>query len=273
MSTPRLKAPGGACDCHMHIYENRYPLASTATFKPPHAPVRAYLEVQRRLGLERMVVVQPSAYGFDNSCTLTAVAALGSRARGIAVVPPDVSDDELARLAAAGVKGIRYFMLAGGVVGWDTLERMALRVAPLGWHVQLQVDGRTLPDHESLLKGLPCALVIEHNGKFLEPVSTDHRAFRALQRLLDGGRCWVKVSAPYETSVSGPPHYEDVARIAKALIRTNPERCLWASNWPHPNQTTLPDDALLLDLLLEWAGSDDARRRMLVDNPAELYGF
>jgi D-galactarolactone isomerase len=271
---PRLDAPPGACDTHMHVYEDRFPLAPTAPFKPPHAPVADYLAMRRRLGIERTVVVQPSGYGFDNSCTLEAMAAMGPSARGIAVVRPEADDAELERLTRAGMRGIRYFML-GGVLPWDTLERMAARVAAFGWHVQLQLDGRELAEREPLLKRVAGTLVIDHNGKFLEPVGTDHPGFRCLLRLLENGRTWVKLSAPYETSKKGPPLYEDVGALARALVTAAPERCVWATNWPHPSvpRDKVPDDADLLDLLLDWAPDAATRRRILVDNPAALYGF
>ena len=155
MIAPRLKVPTGACDCHMHIYEDRFPLAPTATFKPSHAPVEAYRRVQQRLGLERMVIVQPTGYGFDNRCTLEAMAAFGAAARGIVVIRPEVEDAEIARLAATGVRGVRYHMLPGGALPWDTLETMAARIVPHGWHIQLQLDGRTLPEYEQRLAQLP----------------------------------------------------------------------------------------------------------------------
>ena len=273
--TPRLKAPPGACDTHMHIYEDRFALTPNATFKPPHSPVEAYIEMRRRIGVERTVVVQPAGYGFDNTCTLEAMAAMGPSARGIAVVSPDVTDVELERLTEAGMRGIRYFMLAGGALPWESLETMAARVAGFGWHVQLQLDGRLLPEREALLKRLTGTLVIDHNGKFLEPVPPDHPSFKCLLRLLENGPTWVKLSAPYETSKLGPPLYADVGALAKALARAAPERMVWASNWPHPSvpRDKVPDDADLLDLLLEWAPDERARRKILVDNPASLYGF
>ena len=227
-----------------------------------------------RLGLARAVIVQPSAYGADNRCTLDALDALGAAARAVVVVDESVTEPELERLTGLGVRGIRFFMLPGGVLPWDSLEVMAARVAPFGWHVQLQLDGRGLPEREAVLKRLPAPLVIDHNGKFLEPVTSGHPSFRTLMRLVEGGSCWVKVSAPYETSREGPPLYGDVGMLAKALIRAAPERMVWASNWPHP--TALddpPDDAVLLDLLLEWADGETLRRRILIDNPAVLYGF
>jgi D-galactarolactone isomerase len=273
MNAPKLKTPAGACDCHMHIYEDRYPTVPTAAFPNPSAPLSEYRKVQRQLGLERVVVVQPSGYGFDNQCTLEAVAAFGASARAIVVIGPETPEAELPRLHAKGARGVRFHMLPGGVLPWDALEATAARIAPLGWHIQLQLDGRTLPEYEARLGKLPCDLVIDHNGKFLEPVGVDHPGFKVLLRLLDSGRCWVKVSAPYETSKTGAPRYEDVAVLAKALIKANPERCVWASNWPHPNRKTLPDNAALLDLLLDWAASDLVRRRILADNPVRLYGF
>jgi D-galactarolactone isomerase len=219
------------------------------------------------------VVVQPTAYGCENTFTLAAVAYLGAQARGIAVVRPDASESELRRLSTAGIRGVRYHMLAGGVLAWDSIEATAARVSQLGWHIQLQLDGRDLPAHESLLRRLPGQLVIDHNGKFLEPVPPQHPAFQALLRLLDSGRCWVKLSAAYETSKLGPPHYDDVGVLARALVKANPERCLWASNWPHPNQDPAPSTAAMLDLLLEWADDDATRAKILVSNPANLYGF
>ncbi len=272
-AAPRLQAPPGACDTHMHIYDARYAFAPAALIKPPPAPLAAYREMQKQLGLARVVVVQPSGYGFDNSCTLDAVAALGASARCVVVPRPDVRVVELKRLHAAGARSVRYFMLPSGVLPWDTLEAMAARIAPLGWNLNLQLDGRDLAQHEAMLSRLPCTLVIDHNGKFLEPVGADHPGFRTLLKLLDGGRCYVKLSAPYETSKLGPPHYADVGVLAKALVKANPERCLWASNWPHPNQSPRPSSAAMLDLLLEWADDQATRHKILVDNPARLYGF
>ena len=263
----------GACDCHIHVYEHGWPLAPTATFKPPHAPAAAYQAVQRELRLQRVVVVQPTGYGFDNGCTLAALTQLGPGARGVAVVPPDVNEAELDRLHAAGVRGVRFMMLPGGVLPWTALQTLAARIAPRGWHITLQLDGHDLPRHEGALRELPCRLVIDHIGKFLSPVQPDSPGWLALRRLLDGGNCWVKLAAPYETSRLGGPRYDDVAALARALVRANPERCLWASNWPHPNQSPLPESAAMLDLLLDWADDDATRAKILVANPAKLYGF
>lgn len=269
----REDLPPGACDCHVHVFEARFPLAPTATFTPPPAPVEAYRAVQRSLGLTRVVVVQPTGYGLDNRCTLEAVAALGPGARAVVVVAPDTGDAELARLDALGARGVRYMMLAGGVLGWAGLETSAARIAPLGWHVDLQLDGRDLPLHEARLLRLPGRLAIDHIGKFLGPTTTESPAFASLCRLLDAGRCWIKLSAPYESSREGPPAYEDVAPLARRLAERYPERCLWASNWPHPNVQPAPSEAALLAWSEGCFGGEAARRRILVDNPAALYRF
>jgi D-galactarolactone isomerase len=272
---PRLKAPPGTCDTHMHFYDQRYPRAPTAKILHGDALVPDYLVLRERLGIERTVVVQPTAYGTDNSCTLDAMAQIGSSARGIAVVDQTVTDQELERLTKLGIRGIRFFMLPGGALPWEILEMMAARVGAFGWHVQLQLDGRTLPDRESLLQRLPGTLVIDHVGKFLEPVSVDDPAFAVLKRLVENGRTWIKLSAPYEVSKVGPPNYDDVGALAKVLVKLAPERMVWATNWPHPMKhgADKPDDAALLDMLLDWVPDDAVRKRVLVDNPAKLYGY
>jgi D-galactarolactone isomerase len=272
---PRLKAPADACDCHIHIYDPAMPLAPTANGPgPAWADVPAYRAVQRRLGTSRAVIVQPTAYGTDNRCTLAAIAALGPKdTRGIAVVDESVSDAELERLTKAGIVGARFQMLPGGAIPWEALEPLAARIAAFGWHVQLQMDGRLLGERAGQLAHLPGTLVIDHVGKFLEPVTVDHPGFRALLGLLDNGRTWLKLAAAYEVSKAGAPLYEDVGALARAAVARHPERMVWASNWPHVSVKDLPDDGALLDLLLEWAPDEATRRRILVDNPAELYRF
>jgi D-galactarolactone isomerase len=272
---PRLAAPANACDCHIHIYDPTKPLAPTAAGPgPAWANVEAYRAVQRRLELTRAVVVQATAYGTDNSCTVEAIAALGlAQTRGVAVVGPDVEDSELRRLTEAGIRGARFQMLPGGALPWEALEPVARRIADFGWHIQLQMDGRLLAEREALVNRLPCTVVIDHVGKFLEPVPVEHPGFQCLLRLLDGGRTWLKLAAAYEVSRAGAPLYGDVGVLAKAAVKAAPERMIWASNWPHVSVSDLPDDAMLLDLLLDWAPDPVVRQRILVDNPATLYGF
>lgn len=270
---PRLTAPQGACDTHMHFYNAAFPSAPTALMTPPDAVVDDYRALQKRLGLERVVIVQPSTYGLDNSCQLAALKAIGANARGVMVVDASTPDAELERLTRLGVRGARFHMLAGGVVPWEMLEEVAARVHNFGWHIQLQMNGRDFPLREAVLKRLPGMLVVDHLGRFMDPVATDDPAFKALLRLLETGRCWVKLSGPYESSVSGAPDWADVAPEARALAKAAPERMLWASNWPHPGRKNPPDEADLLDLLLDWVDDETVRNRILAANPAELYGF
>jgi len=271
---PRLTPPEGACDCHVHIYDPAQRSAPDGSGRVlPEATLEAYLHVQEQLGLQRAIIVQPNAYGTDNRTTLAAVAALGRNSRGIAIVTPATPADELARLHRAGMRGARCHMLGKSLLSWDAVEVVAARVAPLGWHVQLQFDGRLLPERDGLIRRLPCPVVIDHIGKFLEPVPVEHPSARVLLRLLETGRHWLKLAAPYEVSRSGGPDYADVSALAAAAIRAAPERVVWASNWPHVGVAIPPDDGAMLDLLLQWTNDEALRRRILVTNPEGLYGF
>ena len=273
-STPKLEAPENACDTHMHFYDKKYPLAPTAASAPPEdGSVATYQALRRRIGIARTVVVQPTAYGKDNSCTLDGMAALGKDARGVAVVDDHVSEAELRRLDAAGMRAARLHMLPGGAISWDIADAVVARVQSVGWHAQLQMDGRLLPDRERQIFDWPGRIVIDHIGRIADPVSVGNPAFRCLLRLVDRGRVWVKLSGPYLVSKAGPPRYDDVSELAKALVKAAPERMLWATNWPHPSEKHPPDEADLLDLLLDWAPDAATRRKILVDNAAELYGF
>lgn len=271
---------GDGCDCHVHIYDfTRFPLASTSTYGPPQATWNDYLQVRAALGLRRAVLVQPTGYGFDNACLLDALDAAsqwgGDIARGIAVIAPETSTAELAALHARGIRGVRFMMIpgSGGVLGWDALELLDAKIAAFGWVINLQLDGRSIAEYEARLKKVRSKLSIDHIGKFLEPVPLSHPGFVSLMRLLDAGNTWVKLSAPYETSKRGAPFYEDVSALAMALAKAHPERCLWSSNWPHPGRSPAPDDAAMLDLLTYWVPDAKERARILVENPAALYGF
>jgi len=273
ISAPRLPTPPNACDTHMHIYEPGYQLRAEASHPSQPGTLAHYREVQKQLGLTRTVIVAPSGYGADNTCTLEAMAKLGSSARGVAIVDPAAPDAEIDRLTKGGMRGIRYHM-RGGVLTWDTMPRMAARVAAFGWHVQLQCESRELSEHEAIITRLPCDLVIDHMGRFDAATPADDKDWRLLLKLLATGRCWVKLSGPYYGSKSGPPLYADKARIAKELIKAAPERMVWASNWPHPSyKKNFPDEGRLLDLVADWTQDESLRKQILVTNPAKLYGF
>jgi D-galactarolactone isomerase len=273
--TPALAVPAGATDTAIHIYHADVRAAPGGPAVPGDFREDAYLALRRRLGLERVIVVQPNAYQYDNAVTLGALKALGPGAKGVAVVNETFADAELERMTSAGFIAQRIFQLPWGAVGLDRMHEVMARVQPFGWHANIQLDGRELPKWEQTIGKLPGRFVIDHIGKFLEPVGVDSEPFKALLRLVDTGRCWVKLAAAYETSRTGAPKYEDVSRLARALVKHAPERMLWGSNWPHPSapKDQVPDDADLLDLLLDWAPEKAARRKILADNPAELYRF
>ena len=263
----------GVCDTHMHIYDSRYPVAPASLLRPPDATVDQYHHVQMDLGLQRVVVVQPSTYGFDNSCTLDAVTRFGDDARAIVVVDDQVTDFDVEQLTRRRARGARFHMLPGGAVPWEMMHTVAERIAPHGWHIQLQMNGRHLIDRFDALLGLPTSIVIDHVGRYMPPVSDDDERFQVLLRLLDTGRCWVKLSAPYESAPDSSHEYAAVTRLVHALVDHAPERMLWATNWPHPGQTDPPSLDDLSRLALAWMPDAAIRHRILVDNPAELYQF
>lgn len=272
-AVPTLKAPKNSCDTHVHFYNDRFPLAPTSWLSPPNYTVDQYKAMCARVGIDRVVIVQPTSYGADNRCILEAAAEFGPQSRLVVVVDTSVTDGELERLHALGARGVRFHMLKGGVLGWDIMEAMAERVAPLGWHLQVQLDGFELPAREAFLKGLAGNVVIDHMGRYSRPIPPDHPAFQSLLRLVDTGRFHVKLSGSYLISAEGAPLFGDIAPLAKTLVAQAPERMLWASDWPHPSEEHKPDDAWLLDLLLQWAPSEARQRAILVDNPERLYGF
>ena len=271
---PKLKAPPLACDCHHHIYDTpRFP----AVQRPePNASVKEYRLLQRRLGTTRDVVVTPSAYGTDNRVTLDALSQLGANARGVAVIRPTITDAELATLNRGGVRGIRFSLNGSpngnkAVTTLDMIEPLAKRIHELGWHVQINAGGEQILAAADLWNRIPTPIVFDHMGHIPQPMGTRHAAFALIRQLIDKGRTWVKLSVTYDNTKDGPPTYADVTKVAQAYVQTAPERMLWGSNWPHPNETNKPDDAVLFDLLAHWAPNEATRHRILVENPGELY--
>lgn len=275
-SPPQVPVPSGATDCHFHIYDARHAVAADSDLRHADALVADYRALQRRLGTTRGVLVHPSTYGTDNRLHLAALQELGTeRFRMVAVVGPDVGDAELRRLHRAGVRGLRFNLTQPGPLALSDLEPIARRLAELGWHCQLNMRPEQVAETEEMLRRLPCRIVFDHLGRIRDPEGADSSAFAAIRRLLDHGGAWVKLSGAYITSCEGPPRYADARAVAAAFAAAAPERVLWGSDWPHPTipADRKPDDARLLDLLAEWVPNDDARRRVLVDNPAEIYGF
>jgi len=274
---PRLITPPKACETHSHIFgsADRYPRFPGR--RPPNwtASLEAYQAMLRRLGMERCVIVQPSLYSTDNRCTLDAIRDLGlSRSRGVAVTKKDVSPKELQRLHDAGVRGLRFYLIVDDFRMSDAPE-MARRIAPFGWHLQVQDRGTWLPGAIPILEKLPVDIVIDHVGRTPPENGVNDPGFGALLRFVETGRCWVKISAPYLASSDGPPRYADVGEKVRALVSVRPDRLVWAANWPHPNHTpgNKPEEADCLDVLLDWVPDAAIRNAILAENPAKLYDF
>ena len=272
---PKLKAPANSCDCHMHIYDARFPADPGATLRPADALVDDYRLLQKRIGTTRNVIVTPSTYGTDNRVTLDAMAKIGATVRGVVVVNASVADAELKRLADMGVRGIRFNLVQAGATTVEMIEPLSTRVNALGWHVQIHMLADQIVKIEDLLYKLSSPIVFDHMGRMPQPAGTDHPAFGVIRKLIDKGRTWVKLSGAYQDTKVGPPSYADTSKVAQAYVKAAPERLVWASDWPHPTQkeNEKANDAVLFDLLTEWAPNEVTRQRILVENPATLYGF
>ena len=274
---PALIAPAGASDCHIHVYDPRYPLERPDARPVENAGVDQYRLLQRRLGTTNVVVVQPAAHGTDNRVTVDAVRELGcGHAIGIAVVRPEVTDAQLRALHEGGIRGLRFTQHdpRTAITTPDMIEPLARRIEPLGWHVQLHLLAPQIVALRSVIERLPGTIVIDHMARLPQPEGLAHPAWAIVKGLLDRGRAWVKLSGAYLDSRVGRPGYGDVLAVARAFVGHAPERCVWGSDWPHPTERDAkPDDAALFDLLGEWAGSEARRHAILVANPRALYGF
>jgi predicted TIM-barrel fold metal-dependent hydrolase len=270
---PKLKAPANACDCHMHIYDGRFPIAPNATLKPADALVPDYRLLQKRIGTTRNVIVTPSTYGTDNSATLDWMAKIGPTVRGVAVVDASVTDAELKRLNGLGMRGTRFNLVQAGATSVEMLEPLSKRVNDLGWHIQINARPELIVEIEALLLRLPSPLVFDHLAHVPRDVGVEAPSFKTMRKLIDKGHTWVKLSGAYQDTKVGPPTYADATPIAQAYVKAAPERMIWGSDWPHPTEKDKPDDAILFDLLTQWVPDEATRNRILVQNPEALYGF
>jgi len=270
---PKLKVPANACDCHMHIYDARFPAVANATLKPPDALVDDYKKLQKRIGTSRNVIVTPSTYGTDNSATLDGMAKIGPTVRGVAVVDASVTDAELKRLNGLGIRGIRFNLVQAGATTPEMVEPLSKRVSELGWHLQFNLKPELLVQMEDVMLRSPAPLVFDHLAHIPRDVGVEHPAFKTMRKLLDKGHTWVKLSGAYQDTKVGAPTYADATPIAQAYVKAAPQRMVWGSDWPHPTEKDKPDDAILIDLLAQWVPDEATRNRILVQNPEALYGF
>ncbi len=281
--------PPGACDCHVHIFGDaaRFPFVDSRTYTPPPATIDQLRAMHRSLGIERVVIVQPSVYGTDNSCTLDAIRQLAPRARGIGVIATRTPEAELRLLRAGGIAGIRVNLGTAGItdveIALQRLRAALVRAVDLNWHVQVFTQLSVIQAMRDDVLASPVPVVFDHFGGARAPLGIAQPGFDVLLDLVAKGKAYVKISAPYRSSAQGPD-YADMAPLAKALIAANPDRILWGSDWPHPDTASgrkpaaispfLPiDDLRVFEQLTVWAPDAAVRRRILVDNPARLYGF
>ena len=281
-SAPRKALPRGACDTHAHVFGpyDHFPLADPRPYTPASAPKDHYFAMLDAVGFERGVLVHGGANGWDHRAMLDAIATTPERLRGIGVMPADASSEKLKELDAGGVRGLRFTEVAGptasqsfaGRVGFDALSELAPRMRQLGWHAVLWANTTSIESASDFLRQLGLPIVIDHLGYFDVTKGVDDAAFRSLLSLVEDGVAWVKLTA-FRNSKS-PPGYEDVRPFHDAMVRANPDRLLWGSDWPFLGMNVnRPDVGELLSLLDEWLNDDDLRQRVLVRNPAALYGF
>ena len=270
---PTLVAPARTADCHIHIYDARYPATGHVI---ANSAVADYRLLQKRIGFERVVIVTPRCYGTDNTVTVDAIKEMGiANARGVGVLRPDVSDTDLKRLDEGGIRGIRFTVgdPKTAVVSIDMIEPLAKRIAAYGWHIQLNMPYDKIVEHADMLRRLPTPVVFDHLGKPPEEEGVKHPSHAVIRGMLDQRKAWVKISGAYMNTRVGPPTYADATLVAQAFVKAAPERLVWGSDWPHPSPNIKPDDAVLFDLLTTWVPDANTRNRILVDNPQELYGF
>jgi predicted TIM-barrel fold metal-dependent hydrolase len=274
--TPRIVLPSDACDAHCHVFgpAGRFPYASDRSYTPPDAPVENLRALHATLGITRAVIVHASCHGSDMDVTLAAIASSAGRYRGVAVVKDAVSDAELARLHAGGIRGIRFNFVKhlGGVPDLAVFRRLVARIKPLGWHVVLHFDAGDLLEQRELLARIDVPFIIDHMGRVKAADGLEQAPFQALLALYrDNPLAWIKICGAERVSVGKRP-FRDAVPFAQALLAIDTNRVLWGTDWPHPNITKdMPNDGELVDLLGEMCPDAALRARILVDNPTRMY--
>lgn len=273
----QAQLPTGACDSHIHVYDDSVAPVAGAALRPPQATVDDYRRIQARMGTQRAVLVTPSTYGCNNAPMLSALAQMGAQARGVAVVSGEESDEQLQQMHQQGVRGVRINLSLGQGPEASAVEPIALRIAPLGWHLQLLMPVDQLLEMALLLRRLPVDLVFDHFARIAPAQAGQHPAHALVLDLLRGGRAWLKLSGGYLVSATHSVDDPALDALAHSFIEAAPERMVWGSDWPHATASAgrhpYPDDARQVERLAQWAGDADTLHRVLVSNPQRLYGF
>jgi len=271
---PRFKLPPGATDAHCHVFGpgDKFPYAANRRYTPEDAPKEMLAALHEHLGVERTVVVQASCHGIDNRAMLEAIAANPKNIRGVAIVDASFGDAEYKKLHDGGVRGARFNFVKhlGGRPDMDLFQRTADRIKEMGWHIVLHLDAPDIIPLSDMVRKLPLPFIIDHMGRVPGKDGVEQPPLKALLELAKLDKCWVKVCGAER--ISFPPYAEAVP-IARAIVRAAPDRVLWGTDFPHPNPTHEADEADLVDLVPHYAGDALAQKRLLVDNPARLYGF
>jgi predicted TIM-barrel fold metal-dependent hydrolase len=288
-ATPvNFEVPPGACDCHTHIHGDpaKFPWFPGRVYTPELASPEEMAALHKALRMQRVVIVTPSVYGTDNSATLYGMRARGNDARGVAVIDEKTPDSELDTMGKAGFRGIRLNLATGGTndpnVGRQRFQAAVERVRPRNWHIQMYTSLAIISGIKDLVAASPVPVVFDHFGGAQAELGLQQPGFSDLLELVKSGKAYVKISAAYRSSKAGPD-YADVTPLARALIAANADRIVWGTDWPHPNSVggstthVSPlfqiDDGRLLNQLPVWAPDAAVRRKILIDNPARLYGF
>ncbi len=276
---PKIPSPAGACDTHFHIFGPvaKFPFAEKRSYTPDDAPLENLLKLLDTLGMARGVVVQAHPYGTDNSVVLDALKREPKRLRAAAIVKPDTGREELKRMADLGVRALRFHHMPHGVgfspLGMQSFEKLSPIMAELGLHAQFMMDANALDSAMPFFKDWKLPIVLDHMGNVDGTKGPDQPGVRQMCRLLAEGRIWVKLSGTYRVSTQYPD-YPDANAIHEALVNANPEQVVWGTDWPHPRlEKDMPEDGHLLDLFNAWTPDAELRKKILVDNPARLYGF
>ncbi|MDL9997371.1 amidohydrolase family protein [Variovorax sp. J22P240] len=274
-SAPQLRLPPGACDAHVHVFgpAARFPFAEGRSFTPADAPKETLFALHRHLGIERCVIVQSLCHGYDNRVVEDAIVAGGGNYLGVALLPLGVADEELARLASVGFRGVRFNFARNSAADFDVEGVVAFsrRLEPFGMHLQVHFERGLIHELASPLARSAVPVVVDHMARVDASAGTTHPDFVALHALMQNPLFRVKVSGV--DRISRATDYADGAAIAQRLVREFPERCLWGTDWPHPLHDHVPDDGALVDALLRIAPDPDERERLLVGNPRDFYRF
>lgn len=274
---PSFRPPPLACDAHCHIFgpASKFPYDPKAAYHPPDAPFEGLQRLHQILGIERAVIVHASCHGPDMRATLDGIARSNGKYRGTAIIDESYGDKEFKHMADGGIRGVRFNFVKhlGGRPDMAFFQRTVARVKEMGWHLILHLDATDLVELDALFKKVPVPMVIDHMGRVKAAQGLDQPPFKVLLEWMKNERFWVKVCGPERVSSMGPP-FSDAVPFARKLIEAAPERILWGTDWPHPNVGKhMPNDGDLMDLFAEMAPTPELQNKILVDNPARLYGF